>query len=154
MSNLFGDTSIKRFTGEYKFLSNFYYAKVVYDEMLFETAEHAFQAAKTNIPRLKKFIQDMPTPGKAKAAGRGVILREDWELVKFSIMREIVKRKFEDPELALKLKATEPSILIEGNTWHDLVWGVCTCPEHQGKGQNLLGQILMLVRDDIRTIRS
>ena len=42
------------------------------------------------------------------------------------------------------LAATEDKLLIEGNTWGDVEWGVSN-----GKGKNLLGMILMQVREKI-----
>lgn len=35
------------FRGYYRFLSNFVYAPILYEGILFPMAEHAFQAAKT-----------------------------------------------------------------------------------------------------------
>ena len=40
------------------------------------------------------------------------------------------------------LKATGDAVLVEGNWWRDDFWGV-----YEGKGQNILGKILMIVRD-------
>lgn len=38
---------IDRFSGEYRFLSNFYLAEVELDGEVYPTVEHAFQAAKS-----------------------------------------------------------------------------------------------------------
>ena len=51
----------------------------------------------------------------------------------------------QNPELGNKLLETGNQELVEGNTWGDIFWGVCN-----GKGQNWLGKILMMVRDEIR----
>ena len=39
---------------------------------------------------------------------------------------------------------TGDSVLIEGNTWGDRVWGVCN-----GVGENRLGRILMKIRSEL-----
>ena len=78
---------------------------------------------------------------KAKRAGRSLHLREDWEVVKDSIMEEFIYQKFSKKEFKDKLLATGLATLIEGNTWNDTYWGVCN-----GAGFNRLGKILMKVR--------
>ena len=40
--------------------------------------------------------------------------------------------------------------LIEGNTWHDNYWGVCSCSKCNGRGKNRLGKLLMKVREELR----
>lgn len=136
---------ISSFRGKYLFLSNFYPVRVFYDELFYPSAENAYQAAKTLIPRER--IQFLLTSAKgAKLIGRRLVLREDWEDVKLSIMRTIVRDKFQrHPRLADQLLATGKRRLIEGNHWHDTYWGVCN-----GVGQNRLGRILMRVRRELR----
>ena len=81
----------------------------------------------------------------------GVHLRKDWEDVKYDIMRQIVYGKFQQNEvLKKKLKGTGTKAIIEGNYWHDNIWGECSCKKCEGKTKmNLLGKILMEVRDNI-----
>lgn len=81
----------------------------------------------------------------AKRLGKAVQLPDDWDERKFEVMRELIRKKFENPLLRAMLLATEDAVLVEGNTWNDRVWGVC-----HGMGQNMLGRILMDVRDEIR----
>jgi ribA/ribD-fused uncharacterized protein len=138
---------IAEFQGEYRFLSNFWPAEVVYEGITYPTAEHAYQAAKTLDVNERKRIAALPTPAEAKAAGRALKLREDWERGgKFEVMEQVVRYKFtHHPELREKLLATADAVLEEGNTWGDTIWGV-----YQGKGQNRLGKLLMKIRDEIR----
>lgn len=42
--------AITEFRGEYAFLSNFYYCKVIYAKHEYITSEHAYQASKTGYP--------------------------------------------------------------------------------------------------------
>ena len=88
----------------------------------------------------RKEIAALDTPGRAKRAGRKVHLRADWEEIKENVMLELKE----------KLLATGAQCLVEGNTWHDNIWGSCSCDKCQRQGQNKLGQILMRVREQMR----
>lgn len=144
---------ISNFDGNYAFLSNFYESEFVWRGTTYKTVEHAFQAAKTLLPKERKAIIDAATPGKAKRLGRAVTLRPDWESVKEQIMYECVKAKFHSSVyLMLALLSTGEAELIEGTTgWHDNIWGSCECPKCKDiEGQNKLGKILMRVRKELR----
>lgn len=138
--------TINSFSGEYRFLSNFFEAPFNFGGYTYPTSEHAFAAMKTTDPEERRAIRDLETPGQAKRAGRNVTLREDWEDVKKDIMNAIVWEKFlQNPDLKEKLLATGDEFLVEGNTWGDKVWGVC-----DGEGMNWLGEILMRLRYELR----
>lgn len=138
---------IDSFSGEYRFLSNFYMAQVEYQGITYCCSENAFQAAKTLNNTVREQFANMD-PSKAKREGRRIKLRQDWESVKDIVMYEITKAKFtQNKDLKEKLLATGDAKLIEGNTWGDDYWGVCN-PE---KGQNKLGRILMCVRGELRS---
>lgn len=127
---------ILEFKGEYRWLSNFYPAKVYYGYYLFPSVEHAFQAAKAPILTRTKF--QFGLPGTAKRLGRQQPLPHNWEHIKIPIMRSLLAQKFEfNSELGLFLQGTEGA-LVEGNTWGDTFWGMC-----DGQGQNILGRLLM-----------
>ena len=137
---------ISEFQGEYRFLSNFYEAPVDICGNVFPTAEHAYQAMKSNESSDWEIILACETPGQAKRAGRRVTMRDDWNEVKLEIMEEIVRRKFKhNHQLKLRLLATGDETLQEGNRWNDRYWGVC-----RGVGKNHLGNILMTVREELR----
>ena len=60
-------------------------------------------------------------------------------------MKTILKLKFiQNPDLGTKLKDTYPLYLEETNNWRDEFWGVCN-----GRGQNMLGKLLMEVREEL-----
>lgn len=137
---------IDQFTGEHYFLSNFFDpAPVVYDDTEYPTTEHAYQAAKTLDPEERRQIQKAPTPGQAKKLGRRVKLRRDWESIKDAVMLDLCRQKFRDSRLRQLLLDTGDQELVEGNWWGDVYWGVC-----KGTGRNMLGKLLMQVRDEIR----
>lgn len=55
---------INSFTGKYAFLSNFHYSPITFEKIEYPTAEHAFQAAKTNDISLRRHISSLKTPEK------------------------------------------------------------------------------------------
>lgn len=138
--------TISRFMGETRWLSNFEYATVEFENELYLTTEHAYQAAKTLNQSQRKAIRDEISPSVAKKMGRKVTIRDDWESVKLQIMYDLNLQKFsKHPELQKLLLNTGDALLEEGNNWGDTYWGVV-----DGKGENHLGKILMKVRAEIR----
>ena len=136
--------SITSFSGDYRFLSNFWPCSVVLDGILYPSVENAYQAAKTTDNILRRYFETC-TAGKAKRAGRELDVRSDWNEIKLSTMTDLVTQKFtKDISLSQMLRDTRPNELIEGNTWGDVYWGVCN-----GVGSNHLGKILMTIRDRI-----
>lgn len=136
---------IDNFTGKYRFLSNFSPSVITIDGWSWPTVEHVYQGYKTKNPLQREEIRLVATPGQAKRLGKNVTLRSNWDDLKVPIMAALCEMKFEIPELRVKLMATGTAELIEGNTWGDTFWGVCN-----GKGQNMLGKILMEIRGDNR----
>lgn len=136
---------ISEFSGPYRFLSNFWYADVELDGVVYPSVEHAYVAAKTIDPKKRVVFTDRTLkPGYVKRMGRSLELRPDWEGVKIHVMENLVRQKFQHPGLKKQLVETQDKELIEGNHWGDRFWGVC-----KGAGQNNLGKILMKIRDEI-----
>jgi N-glycosidase YbiA len=136
---------IKSFAGRYRFLSNFYPAKIEYQGRVFYTVEHAYQASKTHNEQDIDAIASAETPGKAKRMGRKVKLRANWNESRVRIMKELLLLKFSTTELRYRLLDTGDAELIEENNWNDRFWGVC-----KGVGENMLGKLLMEVRTELR----
>ena len=138
---------IDHFTGPYAFLSNFQPCRVTFYGMIFPSVEAAFQAAKcANHQDRVQFLT--MTPQQAKRRGRQIQMRSDWDSRKLTIMHNLLVHKFnENPELIPKLIATGNAVLVEGNTWHDVFWGV---DQRTGQGENHLGRILMQVRNELK----
>lgn len=135
---------ISSFRGEYSFLSNMYTCDILYGNIQYHSAENAFQGSKCIDQDTKVYIS-LLTPSRSKQEGKKVILRDDWERVKDTVMAEIVLEKFiQNPDLLEKLINTGDRELVEGNTWKDFYWGRCN-----GVGQNKLGRILMQVRKQL-----
>jgi ribA/ribD-fused uncharacterized protein len=142
---------IESFEGEFRFLSNFCPSPIKFTHpmlgvCLAPTVEHAFAACKTQNGLEAVEVLAETTPGRAKRRGRKVTLRPSWESEKVMVMLNLVREKFrQNPELAKQLLATGEQELVEGNQWGDTFWGVCS-----GKGENMLGKILMQVRKEMR----
>lgn len=141
---------IDRFSGQYRFLSNFYPCAVQYEGEWYPTVEHAYQAAKFPPEQRGEFL-NLATmrPGEAKRRGRGRG-GSDWYNKSLSVMRNLLREKFKEPKLRKLLLETGDAELIEGNNWHDCFYGVCDCTRCGGKGSNHLGKGLMQVREEIR----
>lgn len=136
---------INGFTGNYRFLSNFYHAPVVVSGISYLNNEAAFHAAKVLDPKQRAIFSTL-NPSDAKRQGRRVKLRADWDIVSIEIMELCLRVKFMTyPELAKKLVETGDQELVEFNNWGDQKWGKTA----QG-GKNILGQLLMLIRTDLQ----
>lgn len=141
---------IDSFKGDHRFLSNFWFFDnhIHYGNATYPTVEHFFVAMKTTDLDQRRTIAQIEKPGAVKRAGRELNLRDDWDDIKYSVMRYAVEWKFQqNPDLAQQLLNTKNALLIEGNYWHDQTWGNCYCEEHTDQdGQNALGTILMNTR--------
>lgn len=147
--------TIGAFVGDYRFLSNFFRQPITWAGFVWDTNEHAFQAAKTYRRTERKKIWAARTPGEAKYLGgpRGIItLRPDWEEIKDLMMLNLLRLKFYDTPLTELLLWTDDQPLVEGNMWHDNYWGDCHCGREScaEPGVNALGNLLMQVRREIQ----
>jgi len=141
---------ITSFSGKYRFLSNFWPAKVVFEGVEYPSVENAYQAAKT-LDLNERVAFQTATAGQAKKASHKLKIRPDWEEIKISVMEGLLCQKFSDIVLLKKLRSTENRLLVEGNTWHDNFGGDCSCGINLGcvkSGKNNLGQLLMKIRDN------
>lgn len=141
---------IDKFADEEFFLSNYYPCELNYKGKVYKTLEHAYQSFKSEDELEQEWIRNMDTPGKAKKRGQKVHMRKDWDIVKFDIMLDLLRIKFSDPVLAEKLINTKGYFLVEGNYWHDQIFGNCTCQKCRNtEGENRLGKMLMQIREEL-----
>jgi ribA/ribD-fused uncharacterized protein len=132
----------------YGCFSNFSPHGVDLDDLWWPTVEHYFQAQKFAGTPHAEAIRIAGSARRAKELGRsrGFSLRPDWEAVKDEVMRRAVLRKFElHPGVQELLLSTGDAELIE-NAPSDYYWGC----GRDGTGKNMLGQILMEVRETLR----
>jgi len=105
-----------------------------------------------------------PTTTQVKRLGHGINIDiAAWDLRKFKAMKKILKAKFRKDPLRQMLLDTGDAMLIEGNYWHDNIWGACRCNKCTSKynsesiedstnkcTRNNLGRILMEVREKLQ----
>ena len=136
---------ISKFRNEYFFLSNFYPCEVKYGGLTYQCSEAAFQAQKfEDIEIKKKFTTMDGKKAKYNGSARAKLapLRSDWDSVKNEIMLDVNVSKYtQNPDLMQKLLDTGDEYIAEGNVWRDTYWGV-----YNGKGKNVMGNILMVIR--------
>lgn len=112
------------------------------------TSEHYFQAMKFPGTEAEELIRNASSPKEAANLGRSrsFPLRPDWESVKDSVMRDAVLGKFRaHKDISDTLLGTGDEEIIE-KAVHDAYWGCGT----DGKGLNMLGKILMEIRERLR----
>jgi ribA/ribD-fused uncharacterized protein len=134
----------KKYDGEF---SNFHTAEFDLDGETWPSVEHYFMAQKNlEDEGYHKAIRKAKTPAAAKKLGRKVELRDGWDDIKYDIMFNAVRAKFEqNPGLRSKLLATGDRDIHEN--CRDPWWGGGpNFPE----GRDWLGQILADVRDLLR----
>lgn len=132
--------------------SNLYRRKIFFEGEEFATSEHAYQAGKARKEAVREWILSAPSPGLVAMAAHGLYtwdIAPDWSKVKFDRMRGVLYAKFTQ-HLDLKeiLLATGDARLVESTTVDNPVnrlWG-----EVNGKGKNMLGVLLMELRDKLR----
>lgn len=139
----------------YGVFSNLYRCEVVFEGQTYPTSEHAYQAGKASKPAVRDWILAAPTPSLAAMAAHGLYVWDvvpNWAEIKFDRMRAVLKAKFEQhPHLRELLLSTGEARLVESGTTDNAVnrlWG-----EVNGKGQNMLGVMLMELRTELRNIK-
>jgi predicted NAD-dependent protein-ADP-ribosyltransferase YbiA (DUF1768 family) len=141
------ESEIKGFFGEYRFLSNFWPAKVVLDNVEYTSVELAYQAAKWN-PDSRNYFLTCTELDSIEYNRNNIPIgysTEDWNYIKLSIMTNLVRQKFDptiNPENHKSLMGTQNKHLEEMNWWGDLYWGT----NQDGEGDNHLGKLLMETR--------
>lgn len=139
----------------YGVFSNLHRSAVEFEGKLYPTAEHAYQAGKAAKPEVREWILSAPSPSLAAMAGHGLYTWDivpNWAQIKFDRMRRVLRAKFtQHPNLAEILLSTGTARLVEVGTVNNAVnrlWG-----EVNGVGQNMLGVMLMELRDELATTK-
>lgn len=135
------------FSGEYRYLSNFYPAPIAVHGLTYPTVEHFYQASKAATPDGYDTVMSCDSPAGAKRVGRHVEVRPDFEQLKRAFMMQGVLAKFtQHPDLRQSLLSTGEEALVEVNTWGDRYWGAVVTSDAFTEGENWLGRILMATR--------
>ncbi len=129
--------------------SNFAAFPIELDGKIWPTSEHYFQAQKFVGTEHEEAVRLEVSPMQAARMGRdrNRPLRPDWDTVKDDVMRSAVHAKFaQHPELQALLLSTGDAMLVE-HTKNDAYWG----DGGDGTGQNMLGKILVEIRERLAT---
>jgi ribA/ribD-fused uncharacterized protein len=138
-------------TDEHGYMSNFARYSIKLAGKRWATTEHYFQAMKFVGTEHEEEVRAAPTAKEAASRGRDRArpLRRDWESVKDGVMLDALRAKFDQhPELAEQLLATGDAKLVEKTTG-DYYWGCGS----KGTGKNMLGVLLMRLRDELAAAR-
>lgn len=140
----------------YGAFSNLFRRPMEFEGRVYPTAEHAYQAGKARKDEVREWILSAPTPSLVAMAAHGLYTWDivpEWSRTKFDRMRKVLKAKFSQHEdLKKLLLSTGNARLVEAGRTDNAVnrtWG-----EVNGKGQNMLGVLLMEVRDEIRALEA
>lgn len=132
--------------------SNLYRRAVMFEGREYPTAEHAYQAGKAAKEEVREWILNAPSPALAAMAAHGLYTWDivpNWAQIKFSRMRDVLRAKFtQHADLRDLLLSTGNLRLVEAGKTDNAVnrtWG-----EVNGKGKNMLGILLMEVREELR----
>lgn len=136
----------------YGAFSNLYRRDVAFEGEVFATSEHAYQAGKARKPAVRKWLMEAPSPALLAMAAHGLYywdVAPGWSTMKFDRMRSVLRAKFTQHEdLRLLLLSTGDARLVESATVDNDVnrlWG-----EVNGSGRNMLGLMLMELREELR----
>jgi ribA/ribD-fused uncharacterized protein len=145
------------------YLSNWYPSAITIYGKTFSSGEQAFMWAKADTfmdDEIKAQILLTDDPKKLKALGRKIKNFNEavWSSIREDLMTEIVAAKFEqNPSLLDKLLSTGDAILAEANNY-DKFWGCGLRASDSAindtknwPGKNILGNILMAIRDSHRS---
>jgi ribA/ribD-fused uncharacterized protein len=136
------------FEGRWYMFSNFSAFAVYYDNFLWMTAEHAYQAAKFEDPETRRHIRNAHSAHEAKQLAK-VFRHEadkDWPQRKLGVMEEILRAKLTQHDyVARQLWETGDREIVEDSPY-DSFWGSGS----DGKGENHLGKIWMKLRTEIQ----
>jgi ribA/ribD-fused uncharacterized protein len=148
-------------TDENKGFSNFHMVDIKEGDKVFKSSEHYYmyyKAIQFGDLQIAEKILDAKFPYKAKKLGAQVSNYDDriWKKHREQVMENGLTLKFtQHQDLRNRLVATSPKILVEASPY-DKVWGVGLSEDDprindpiKWKGKNLLGKVLMRVRDKI-----
>lgn len=146
-----------RISAKYGYLSNYYPSHITIDDTVYHHVEGYFQSQKfiKDDIQLALRIQNILSPADCKREANihkmTTQRRKEWDNgLRIRIMRRAVLCKFiYNTDLATKLISTGDMLLVEDATY-DNFWG----NGKDGNGFNMLGKILMEIRDILKDINS
>lgn len=139
----------------YGAFSNLYRRPIEFEGRTYPTAEHAYQAGKARRAAVRDWLLAAPSPALLAMAAHGLYTWDvvpNWSNIKFNRMRAVLHAKFtQHDDLTQLLISTDDARLVESARVDNPVnrlWG-----EVNGRGRNMLGELLMEVRAQLREDR-
>jgi ribA/ribD-fused uncharacterized protein len=149
------------FWGNNDIYSNFYYFPFKHQGIVFKWSEQAIMYRKAKLfgaDNIAEQILKAQTPKACKDLGRSRQIpfdNEIWEANREVIYEQVLIDKFGQGKLRLPLVQTMGKTLVEASPF-DKIWGIGLGADHphaempsKWKGLNLLGKVLMVVRNKI-----
>jgi len=151
------------FKGDKRYLSNMYVSQIkmlkeykkifplfemYFDDYIYNSSEHIYQLLKFDSLEWISLIKGTDQPQKTKTLSRDYlktdnVVRGNWDIyLKDNAMRIALFLKFSQNKELLKELQDAKGPLEEKNDWEDKYWGT-----YNGKGLNILGEMLMTIRD-------
>lgn len=149
------------FWGKEDVFSNFMYLPFKHEGQLFKWSEQAIMYRKAKFfgaTSIANQILKAQSPAECKQLGRSRSIpfnETTWVAVRELIYKEVLLDKFSNPKLKQILINTQGKTLAEASPY-DKIWGIGIGVDHinletpsKWKGLNLLGKVLMEVRNDL-----
>eukprot|EP00029_Vermamoeba_vermiformis_P009754 TRINITY_DN4975_c0_g1_i1.p1 TRINITY_DN4975_c0_g1~~TRINITY_DN4975_c0_g1_i1.p1 ORF type:complete len:209 (-),score=39.41 TRINITY_DN4975_c0_g1_i1:52-678(-) len=133
-------------TGPYACFSNHYMTSIYIEGKQWPSTEHYFQAMKFTTPAYQDQIRMARTTDEAKQLGyaKRPDFRANWDTSRMSFMRSAQEAKFDLDQCKQVLISTGSAPLIYRSDTDDY-WG----DGSSRGGQNMLGKLLMEIREDL-----
>lgn len=149
------------FWGNNDIYSNFFFSPFKHKGIMFRWSEQAIMYRKAKLFGADKIAQQIlkaQTPKACKDLGRSRQIPFNemvWEDNKQTLYKEVLLDKFSNPSLKKKLLSTGSKTLVEASPF-DKIWGIGLAEDHphaeipsKWRGLNLLGKVLMEVREEL-----
>lgn len=121
---------IKKFEGEFDFLSNLHPSTFYFKSVKYKSVVHAYQSLKAKHERDAIRIRSIKSPSDVIKEGRAVEIKNDWQATCQEIMYELLYVKF-NTNIFLR-----PKLIATGK-------------RELGDERNFVGKLLMEVREKI-----
>lgn len=136
---------LRGFFGRNAWLGNSYPAAFRIDGLTWKSVDHYVFAKRAIKESDRDAVREAETPIKARTVSKTMRWRPDWKEADVENVKAAVEAKFfQNVELGRKLIYTRDIELVHENRWGDKLWGVC-----EGEGENLLGKLLMEIREKL-----
>lgn len=149
---------IHRINEEWGIFSNFAHTPISVDGMTYDTAERLFQVSKMNCNDARRMVYEKKGNPKMTAKHIAKVhpewIREDWGKIFVEVMKRCIELKYQQNENFRQALALSSGLfIVEDQTSftkkHADTWGV-KLVGHEYVGPNLLGRLLMELREEHR----